>query len=122
MAEITKKQILDKEDNPQALEDLYRSDPVKFKASLVSAAAHKPASKLFEFWRVRIEYEDPAPPFSAVPIAVVMQRLALDCWSGFPKHFLLKLGTTQDSDPFLLYCQLLLIFFIKTLTTNYLLG
>ena len=72
MAEITKKQILDKEDNPQALEDLYRSDPVKFKVSLLSAAAQNPASKLFEFWRVRIEYEDPALPFSVVPIAAVM--------------------------------------------------
>ena len=72
MAEITKKQILDKEDNPQALEDLYRSDPVKFKISLLFAAAQNPASKLFEFWRVRIEYEDPALPFSVVPIAAVM--------------------------------------------------
>ena len=100
MAEITKKQILDKEDNPQALEDLYRSDPVKFKVSLLSAAAQNPASKLFEFWRVRIEYEDPALTFSVVPIAAVCHISAF----------------------FLLYYQLPLIFFIKTLTTNFLLG
>ena len=50
MTELTKKQILDKEDNPQALEDLYRSDPENFKVSLLSAATQKPNSKLFKFY------------------------------------------------------------------------
>jgi len=50
MADITKKYILDKENDPKALEDLYRSDPVKFKASLLSDAPMSVVSPLLNFW------------------------------------------------------------------------
>ena len=72
MAGLTKKQILDKKDDPERLEDLYRSAPENFRETLLSLAKDKPRSKLFEFWRVRLEYADKATPLPAVPIAVVL--------------------------------------------------
>jgi len=50
MAGLTKKQILDKKDDPERLEDLYRSAPENFRETLLSLAKDKPRSKLFEFW------------------------------------------------------------------------
>lgn len=71
MAEITKK-ILKKIDDPEKLEALYRSDPENFKGTLLSLAKDKTGSKLFEFWRVRLEYAGRATHPPAVPIAVVL--------------------------------------------------
>ena len=72
MAERIKKQILDMKDDPDGLEDLYRSDPEHFKKTFLSLVKDKPGSKLFKFWRVRLEYSDQAPIPPAVPLAVVL--------------------------------------------------
>ena len=71
MAERIKKQILDMKDDPDGLEYLYRSDPEHFKKTFLSLVKDKPGSKLFKFWRVRLEYSDQAPIPPAVPLAVV---------------------------------------------------
>ena len=72
MAERIKKQILDKEDDPDGLEDLYRSDPENFKETLLSLAEDKPGLDLFKFWRVRLEYLGRTPNPPAVPLATVL--------------------------------------------------
>mgnify|MGYP001166465342 FL=1 len=57
MTKLTLKLILAKKDDPDGLENLYRSDPEAFKAALLSAFVLKPDSKLFKYWRVRLEYK-----------------------------------------------------------------
>ena len=57
MTKLTLKLILEKEDDPDGLENLNRSNPEDFKETLLSAFVLKPDSKLFKFWRVRLEYK-----------------------------------------------------------------
>ena len=58
-------------DDPEGLEDFYRSDPENFRETFLSLVKDKPGSKLFKFWRVRLENSDQAPIPPAVPLAVV---------------------------------------------------
>ena len=57
MTKLTLKLILEKEDDPDGLENLVRSNPEDFKAALLSAFVLKHDLKLFRFWRVRLEYK-----------------------------------------------------------------
>jgi len=76
MDEFTKKQILEKKDNPQGLEELYRSNPENFKEALLPLAGDKSNSILFKFWQVRLEYEGSSPSRPAVPLAAVLMIMA----------------------------------------------
>ena len=57
MTKLTLKLILEKEDDPDGLENLNQSNPEDFKAALLSAFVLKPDSKLFKYWRERLEYK-----------------------------------------------------------------
>ena len=57
MTKLTLKLILEKEDDPDGLENLNRSNPEDFEATLLSAFVLKPDSKLFKYWIVHLEYK-----------------------------------------------------------------
>ena len=114
MTELTKKQILDKEDDPQALEDLYRSDPENFKVSLLSAATQKPNSKLFKFWRVRLEYEGGDKNPSAVPIPVVCLIVAFfGLMVRVPENFFTEIWYYPRFAPFFIVLSVATYFLFK---------
>ena len=114
MTKLSMNQILAKEDDPHGLENLYWSDPEAFKAALLSAAALKPDSTAFQFWRVRLEYNGVFENPSAVPITVV---LLLAAFFGLivriPENFLTEIWYYPRFAPFLPSCQSPLIFSLR---------
>ena len=123
MSKLNVKQILANEDDPDGLENLYWSDPEVFKIALLSAAVQKPDSKAFQVWRARLEYNSSVENPSGVPIVVVLLLVTFfGLLVRIPEAFLSETWYYPRFGPFFLYCQSPLIFFIKTLISNFLLG
>ena len=114
MTKLSMNQILAKEDDPHGLENLYWSDPEAFKAALLSAAALKPDSTAFQFWRVRLEYNGVFENPSAVPITVV---LLLAAFFGLivriPENFLTEIWYYPRFAPFFTFLSVATYFLFK---------
>lgn len=71
MHQLTKKDILDKINDPEGLEHLYQSDPDQFQEIMLSLPANDPGATGISFWRARLLVRGMAHLKAAVPLLTV---------------------------------------------------
>lgn len=114
MSQITRKDILDKIDDPEGLENLFRSDPEPFREVILSLPEGEAGSGLLKFWRARLEYAGKVLLRPGVPLLIVfLIAVILGSFVRIPAAFLTEQWYYPRFAPFLTLLAVAAYFLVK---------